>query len=89
MTLKFCCSLIIIERQVGNHLEGIPFYGPRSDISGAEITNRFVGSKRSNSDSAFTGSTRDAIAQMGHDSLESLHLIKVSFNKLYVVFFST
>ncbi|XVE98538.1 hypothetical protein REPUB_Repub03eG0114400 [Reevesia pubescens] len=59
-----------VERQVGNHLEGIPYYGPRSEISGPEISNRFVGSKRSNSDLAF----------MGHESLESLHLMKMLRN---------
>ncbi|XP_022751656.1 protein TIFY 8 isoform X2 [Durio zibethinus] len=58
------------ERQVGNHLEGIPYYGPRSEISGPEISNRLVGSKRSNSDSAF----------MGHESVESLHLMKMLHN---------
>ncbi|XWS27172.1 hypothetical protein CRYUN_Cryun26dG0092200 [Craigia yunnanensis] len=59
-----------VERQVGNHLEGIPYYGPRSEISGPEISNRLVGSKRSNSDSAF----------MGHESHESLHLLKMLRN---------
>ncbi|XP_039018873.1 protein TIFY 8-like isoform X2 [Hibiscus syriacus] len=56
--------------QVGNHLEGIPYYGPKSDISGTEISNRLVGSKRSKSDSLF----------MGHESLESLHLMKMLHN---------
>ncbi|KAB5553293.1 hypothetical protein DKX38_010604 [Salix brachista] len=65
------------ERQAGSHLEGIPFYGPRSDISGPEISNRLTGSKRSNSDSAFTG-PRDGIPQMTHDSIDSLHLMKVA-----------
>lgn len=55
------------ERQVGNHLEGVPFYGPRSDISATEISNRVLGSKRSNSDSAF----------MGHDSIDSRHLMNM------------
>ncbi|KAJ6758517.1 PROTEIN TIFY 4A-RELATED-RELATED [Salix koriyanagi] len=68
------------ERQAGNHLEGIPFYCPRSDISGPEISNRLAGSKRSNSDSAFTG-PRDGIPQMAHDSIESLHLMKVRCSK--------
>ncbi|XP_022732078.1 protein TIFY 8-like isoform X2 [Durio zibethinus] len=58
------------ERQVGNHLEGIPYYGPRSEISGPEISNRLVRSKRSNPDSVF----------MGHESLESLHLMKMLHN---------
>ncbi|KAJ4707973.1 Protein TIFY 8 [Melia azedarach] len=58
------------ERQAGNHLEGVPFYGTRSDISGPEINNRLVGSKRSNSESAF----------MGHDYTEHSHLIKILRN---------
>ncbi|XP_065851019.1 protein TIFY 8 [Euphorbia lathyris] len=70
-------SDIASERQAANHLEGIPFYGPRNDISAPEITNRLLGSKRSNSDSAFTGSTREGILQIGHDSLESLHMMKM------------
>ncbi|KAJ9183433.1 hypothetical protein P3X46_007286 [Hevea brasiliensis] len=73
-------SDIASERQAGNHLEGIPYYGPRSDISGPEKSNRLAGSKRSNSDSGFTGSTRDGIQQIGHDSLESLHLMKMLKN---------
>ncbi|KAJ4828254.1 hypothetical protein Tsubulata_012061 [Turnera subulata] len=68
------------ERQAGNHLEGIPFYGPRSDISGHEISNRLVGSKRSNSDSAFIGPTRDGILQMAHGSVENLRLMKMLKN---------
>ncbi|KAK8351102.1 hypothetical protein V6Z12_A05G011100 [Gossypium hirsutum] len=59
-----------VERQVGNHLEGIPYYGPRSEISGPDINNSLAGSKRSFSDSAF----------MGHESLESLHLMKMLRN---------
>ncbi|KAH1067817.1 hypothetical protein J1N35_032804 [Gossypium stocksii] len=59
-----------VERQVGNHLEGIPYYGPRSEISGPDINNSLAGSKRSFSDSAF----------MGHESLESLHLMKMRRN---------
>ncbi|KAK8481965.1 hypothetical protein V6N11_013885 [Hibiscus sabdariffa] len=35
------------ERQGGNHLEGIPYYGPRSEISGPDISNSLTGSKRS------------------------------------------
>ncbi|MBA0755257.1 hypothetical protein Gogos_021682 [Gossypium gossypioides] len=54
----------------GNHLEGIPYYGPRSEISGPDINNSLAGSKRSFSDSAF----------MGHESLESLHLMKMLRN---------
>ncbi|KAA3490719.1 protein TIFY 8 isoform X1 [Gossypium australe] len=60
----------LVERQVGNHLEGIPYYGPRSEISGPDINNSLAGSKRSFSDSAF----------MGHESLESLHLMKMLRN---------
>ncbi|RDX75524.1 Protein TIFY 8, partial [Mucuna pruriens] len=67
------------ERQVGNHLEGVPFYGPRSDFSGIEIGNRLVGSKRSNSDSTFMGSSRDSF-QMVPDSLQNSHLMKMFRN---------
>ncbi|XP_015885995.3 protein TIFY 8 isoform X2 [Ziziphus jujuba] len=68
------------ERQVGNHLEGVSFYGPRSDISGHEISNRMVGSKRSNSDSTFMGSSRDGIPHMVSDSVEGSHLLKILRN---------
>ncbi|XP_057959354.1 protein TIFY 8 [Malania oleifera] len=68
------------ERQVGNHLEGVPFYGLRSDLSGHEVSNRFTGSKRSNSDSTFMGSSRDGFPQMASDSLESSHLMKMLKN---------
>ncbi|CAN0877673.1 Protein TIFY 8 [Linum grandiflorum] len=64
------------ERQAASHLEGIPYYVPRSsDVSGHEMSNRLAGSnKRSNSDSAFT-------APIGHhDSVESLHLMKMLKN---------
>ncbi|CAJ1973763.1 unnamed protein product [Sphenostylis stenocarpa] len=72
-------SDIASEKHVGNHLEGVPFYAPRSDFSGTEISNRLVGSKRSNSDSAFTGSSRDAF-QMVPDSFQNSHLMKVLRN---------
>ncbi|XP_054798110.1 protein TIFY 8-like isoform X2 [Prosopis cineraria] len=68
-------SDIASERQLGNHLEGVPFYCPRSDLSGTEISNRIVGNKRSNSDSSFMSSSRDAF-QMVPDSLQNLHLMK-------------
>ncbi|KAL4280613.1 hypothetical protein GQ457_03G045450 [Hibiscus cannabinus] len=58
------------ERQGRHHLEGIPYYGPRSEISGPDISNSLTGSKRSNSDTAF----------MAHESLESLHLMKMLRN---------
>ncbi|KAF4373133.1 protein TIFY 8 [Cannabis sativa] len=66
------------ERRAVSHLEGVPFYGPRSDMSGPEIisNNKIVGSKRSNSDSTFMGSSRDGNPQMGPDSLEGSHLMK-------------
>ncbi|TKY74682.1 TIFY 8 [Spatholobus suberectus] len=72
-------SDIASEKQVGNHLEGVPFYGPRSDFSGTEISNRLVGNKRSNSDSTFMGSSRDAF-QMVPDSFPNSHLMKVLRN---------
>lgn len=61
---------VLIERQTSNHFEGVPFYGP-------EINNRIMRSKRSSSDSAFMGSARDAIAQIGHEGHEKIHLMKV------------
>ncbi|XP_061346236.1 protein TIFY 8-like isoform X2 [Gastrolobium bilobum] len=67
------------EKQVGNHLEGVPFYGPRSDFSGSEMPNRLVGNKRSNSDSTFMGSSRDAF-QMVPDSFQNSHMMKVLRN---------
>lgn len=68
------------ERQVSNHFEGVPFYGPRSDISGPEISNRLERSKRSSSDSAFMGSARDGMAQIGPEGHENLHLMKMLRN---------
>ncbi|XP_024029650.1 protein TIFY 8 [Morus notabilis] len=68
------------ERRGGNHLEGVPFYGARSDISGPEISNKIVGSKRSNSDTTFMGPSRDGIPQMGPDSLEGSQLLKLLRN---------
>ncbi|KAM7274636.1 hypothetical protein ACFE04_016502 [Oxalis oulophora] len=58
-----------VERQVVSHLEGVPYYGPRSDISGAELSKKFAGTKRSNSDCTFS--------QMGPDPLENLHYLKM------------
>ncbi|KAI9106405.1 hypothetical protein K1719_021933 [Acacia pycnantha] len=68
-------SDIASERQLGNHLEGVPFYCPRSDLSGTEISNRILGNKRSNSDSSFMSSSRDAF-RMVPDSVQNLHLLK-------------
>ncbi|OUZ99658.1 Tify [Macleaya cordata] len=65
------------ERLVGNHFEGVQLHGPKSDFSGPEISNRFAGSKRSNSDSVFMGSARDRMPQSGPDSVESSHLMKL------------
>ncbi|KAK2392194.1 hypothetical protein P8452_29140 [Trifolium repens] len=67
------------EKQVSNHLEGVPYYGPRSDFSGTEISNRLVGNKRSNSDSSFMGSSRDAF-QLVPDSFQNSHFMKVLRN---------
>jgi len=46
----------LVERHSGggNHLDGIQLFGPRSDVSGSIMSNRFSGNKRSNSDSHFT-----------------------------------
>ncbi|XP_028802374.1 protein TIFY 8 isoform X2 [Neltuma alba] len=64
------------ERQVGNHLEGVPFYGPRSDFSDTGLSNRLIGNKRSSSESAFMGSSRDAF-QVVPDSIQNSHLMKM------------
>lgn len=69
----------LVEKQVSNHLEGVPYYGPRGDFSGTEISNRLVGNKRSNSDSTFMGSSRDAF-QMVPDSFQNSQLMKVTLN---------
>lgn len=62
------------EKQVGSQLERISSYGPKSDLSVSEVSNLFVGSKRSHSDSAFTGSSREGIPQM---IPENSHVMKV------------
>jgi hypothetical protein len=74
----------LIEKQVSNHLEGVPYYGPRSDFSGTEISNRLVGNKRSNSDSSFMGSSRDAF-QMVPDSFQNSHFMKVILNYHHLI----
>lgn len=77
---------VLIERQVSNHFEGVPFYGSRSDLSGPEINNRTGRNKRSTSDSAFMGSARDAVAQIGPEGHENIHLMKVWIHYLaYIV----
>ncbi|KAH0894763.1 hypothetical protein HID58_057192 [Brassica napus] len=48
---------LLVERQGsggGNHLDGRQLFGPRSEVSGSIMSNRFSGTKRSNSDSQFT-----------------------------------
>ncbi|KAL3819058.1 hypothetical protein ACJIZ3_004963 [Penstemon smallii] len=65
------------ERQVSNHLEGIPFYGSRGDITGPESSTRFfTGYKRSNSDS-FMASSKDKFPQAQVDSQDSPLLTKL------------
>ncbi|KVH99842.1 Tify [Cynara cardunculus var. scolymus] len=68
------------DRQVGSHLEGVPFYGQRNDFSPSEIRNRYAGSKRSNSDYVFMGSSRDGVPQIRPDFPENSHLMKVLSN---------
>lgn len=65
------------ERQAGNHFEGVPFYGLRSDLTGPEIASRFTRNKRGNSDSTFFGSSRDGLQQMRPHSLENSHIMKM------------
>ncbi|XP_027082900.2 uncharacterized protein [Coffea arabica] len=64
------------ERQGGNHFEGVPFYGARSDLIGHETSSRFSGTKRSNSDS-YIGTTKDRFPQMVPDSREGSQLMKL------------
>ncbi|XP_023538541.1 protein TIFY 8-like isoform X1 [Cucurbita pepo subsp. pepo] len=64
------------DRQVGSHLEGVPFYGSRGDMSTTEIHNRIIGNKRSMSDSVFIGSYRDGVPHMASES----HLMKTLRN---------
>ncbi|GER39652.1 protein TIFY [Striga asiatica] len=66
------------ERNTSNHLEGIPYYGPRGDISGPESCNRFTGYKRSNSDSFMTLSRDKFPHGPQPDSQDSPLLTKVS-----------
>ncbi|CAI9771712.1 unnamed protein product [Fraxinus pennsylvanica] len=64
------------ERHVGSHLEGIPFYRSRGDFTGPDTSNRFAGTKRSNSDS-FMVSSKEIFPQVRPESLESSHLMKL------------
>lgn len=66
------------ERQMNNHFQGVPVHNLNADFTGPESGNRFIGRKRSNSDSAFMGlGPRDKMTKIGSDSLESLHLMKM------------
>lgn len=65
----------MLERHVGGHLEGIPFYRSRGEFPGPD-TSRFAGTKRSNSDS-FMVSSKEKFPQVRPESLESSHLMKV------------
>ncbi|KAI3702526.1 hypothetical protein L6452_28265 [Arctium lappa] len=70
----------MVGRQVGSHLEGLPFYGQRNDFSPSEIDYRYAGSKCINSESVFMGSSRDCVPQIRPDFQENSHLIKVLLN---------
>lgn len=59
---------------MGSQLKRISSYGPKSDLSVSEVSNQFVGSKWSHSDSAFTGSSREGIPHM---IPERSHLMKM------------
>lgn len=71
----------MLERHPGNHFEGVPFYGQRSDFLGPETSNTFIGTKRSNSDS-YVGTSRDRFPPVRPDSLESSQLMKVGITIL-------
>ncbi|XP_023729875.1 protein TIFY 8 [Lactuca sativa] len=66
------------ERQAGLHLEGVPFYGQKTDFSTSQI--RYSGTKRSNSDSIFMAPSREAIPQLRPDFPETSHLMKMLRN---------
>ncbi|KAK9101843.1 hypothetical protein Sjap_019097 [Stephania japonica] len=66
------------ERQMGNHFEGVPVQGPKSNLPISELSNRLAGRKRSNSDSIFLGWARDRTAPpIAQDPLESSHLMRI------------
>ncbi|KAG9158196.1 hypothetical protein Leryth_000345 [Lithospermum erythrorhizon] len=64
-----------MEKHVGNHFEGVPFYGPRGVCTGPGSTSRMSGTKRRNSDS-FLGSSRENLPSVRPESLENSHLSK-------------
>ncbi|PIA65312.1 hypothetical protein AQUCO_00100643v1 [Aquilegia coerulea] len=66
-----------VEGLMGGHYQGIPILGQKNDLSVPEPSNRFHGRKRSNSDSVFMGMPTDRLSQIGPDSLESSHLMKM------------
>lgn len=66
------------EKQAGLHLEGVPFYGQKTDFSTSQI--RYSGTKRSNSDSIFMAPSREAIPQLRPDFPEASHLMKMLRN---------
>ncbi|XP_047157034.1 protein TIFY 8-like [Vigna umbellata] len=72
-------SHLASEKQIGNHLEGVPFYGPKSEFCGIEIANRVVRKKRSNSDTTFIFSSRDSFQMVPH-SLQNSHSMKMLRN---------
>ncbi|XP_014504065.1 protein TIFY 8 [Vigna radiata var. radiata] len=67
------------EKQTGNHLEGVPYYGPKRESCGIEIANRVVRKKKSNSDTTFTFSSRDSFQMVPH-SLPNSHSVKMLRN---------
>ncbi|KAK8473083.1 hypothetical protein PHAVU_001G055100 [Phaseolus vulgaris] len=67
------------ERHTGNHLVGVPFYGPKSDFCGTEIGNRVVRNNRTNSDTTFIGSSRDSFQMVPH-SLQNSQSMKMLRN---------
>lgn len=65
------------EKIAGNHFEGVPFYGLRSDLTGPEIASRFNRNKRSNLERGFLGSSRDGLQQIQPHSVENSHIMKM------------
>lgn len=77
--------LTMAERQAGLHLEGVPFYGQKTDFSTSQI--RYSGTKRSNSDSIFMAPSREAIPQLRPDFPETSHLMKVRFSQFLLLLY--
>ncbi|XP_057521024.1 protein TIFY 8 isoform X3 [Amaranthus tricolor] len=69
-------SIPPFERKMSVQLERISSYGPKTDVSVSEVSNQFVGSKRSHSDSKFIESSRKGVPQMIPESSHVMKMIR-------------